>query len=66
MTREEAEQGLLDAEAENTLLFCPLINAKCVTNCVCYMKGYVHKSPGGIYKVYKSNCTNSMFFWRVK
>jgi len=62
MTEEEAEQGLLDAESENVIKFCPLISAICKPHCVCYMKGYVTRLSGGSYVFYKSNCRNKMFF----
>jgi len=63
MTKEEAEKQVVELnKREFTDEFCPLINSKCRTDCVCYIPSSMYVSPDRKYTVRNAYCNNAMFY----
>ena len=62
MTKEEAEKQVFELnKREFTDEFCPLINSKCRTDCVCYMPSSIYEYNRK-YTVRNAYCNNAMFY----
>lgn len=63
MTKEEAEKQVFELnKREFTDEFCPLINSKCRTDCVCYMPSSIYEYYNREYTVRNAYCNNAMFY----
>ncbi len=61
-TQSEADAVLEQSRKDWGRPYCPLLRSKCITTCVCFSAGSVHKANLSSFHVYPAECANVMFF----